>query len=146
MALWKVEWLVDDTEGSRTIPALEFLRSVPDGVSDQLLAILTAVRASGPDRWFDRQTHAAMRGELAHLHEVRDRQDQVLYRLFVRWLRDEQTVVVIDGRHKPNKTALPDKDYAEIADLAERIDEDPRPFASFDDAVSLVLNQNVGEA
>jgi hypothetical protein len=140
MSLWKAEWLVDESAGSRSIPALDFLREIPDSASDQLLAILTAVRMSGPDRWFDRQSHAAMRADLAHLHEVRDRQGQTLYRLFVRWLRDEQTVVVIDGRAKPNKTALSKKDYAEVADLAERINEDPRPFASFDDAVALVLD------
>lgn len=140
MALWKAEWLVDESGGSREIPALSFLRGIPDNVSDQLLAILMAVRASGPDRWFDRQTHVALRGDLAHLHEVRDRQGQTLYRLFVRWLRDEQTVVVIDGRQKPNKTALSEEDYAEIADLANRINEEPRPFASFDDAVALVLD------
>jgi len=142
MSLWKAEWLVDESAGSRSIPALRFLQAIPDSVSDQLLAILTAVRASGPDRWFDRQSHAVMRGDLAHLHEVRDKQDQTLYRLFVRWLRDEQTVVVVDGREKPNKTVLSEDDYAEIADLAERINEDPRPFASFDDAVSLILDGN----
>ena len=140
MPLWKAEWLVDVSAGSRSIPALRFLQATPDSVSDQLLAVLTAVRASGPDRWFDRQSHVAMRGDLTHLHEVRDRHDQTLYRLLVCWLRDEQTVVVIDGREKPNKSALSENDYAEIADLAERINEDPRPFASFDDAVSLVLS------
>jgi hypothetical protein len=139
MPLWKAEWLVDENAGSRPIPALRFLQRIPDSASDQLLAILTAVRASGPDRWFDRQSHVAMRGALGHLHEIRDRYGQTLYRLFVCWLRDEQTVVVIDGREKPNKTVLTEEDYAEIAKLAERIDEDPRPFASFDDAVSLVL-------
>jgi hypothetical protein len=59
-----------------------------------------------------------MKGDLADLHEVRDRQGETLYRLFVAWRRKERRVVVIDGREKANKTKLSDAEYEAIRALA----------------------------
>jgi hypothetical protein len=132
---WKVEWLVDRDRNPSTIPAYDFLKDLPVNVRVQLLAILEAVRTTGPDQWADRHSHCPMRGELADLHEVRDKQGEMLYRLFVIWQRKERRVVIIDGRTKANKTKLGESEYEAIAALADRVGEDPPPFASVDDLI-----------
>jgi hypothetical protein len=71
-----------------------------------------------------------MSGDLAHVHEARDKQGETLYRLFLRWHRDERRVVILDGRSKPNKTALAVSEYGQIKELADKADEDPPPFAT----------------
>lgn len=136
---WKVEWLVDRRREPASIPAYRFLKSLPVNVRIQLLAILGAVRTTGPDRWADRHSHRAMKGDLADLHEVRDKQGETLYRLFVRWQRAERRVVIIDGRGKANGTKLSDRDYEIVRALAARIEEDPPSFASVDDFIQADL-------
>ncbi len=115
---WEVEWLMDRTEKPAAIPAYRFLKSLPVNVRRQLLGILEAVRTVGPDQWADRHSHCPMKGELADLHEVRDKQGETLYRLFVLWQRKERRVVIIDGRKKPNKTALSEREYKAVKSLA----------------------------
>lgn len=50
MALWEVEWLVRTEGGVRDVPAFSFLLNQPSAVRIQLLAIVDAVRTTGPDR------------------------------------------------------------------------------------------------
>ena len=138
---WKVEWLLDRSESPASIPAYKFLKALPANVRDQLLAILEAVRTVGPDQWADRHSHCPMKGNLADLHEVRDKQGEMLYRLFVLWQRKERRVVVIDGRKKSNKTALSKREYEAVAALAVRIADDPPPFASVDDFIQTDLKK-----
>jgi len=123
------------------IPAYEFLKAQPVNVRIQLLATLEAVKTTGSDQWADRHSHCPMKGDLADLHEVRDKQGETLYRLFVKWQRGERRVVVIDGRKKGNKTKLSDKDYEAVADLAATLNGDPTPFATVDDFVQAELSQ-----
>jgi phage-related protein len=137
---WKVEWLLDRSEDPSSIPAYRFLKNLPANVRIQLLAILDAVRTSGPDQWADRHSHCPMKGDLAELHEVRDKQGETLYRLFVVWQRKERRVVIIDGREKANKTKLSDADYEAVEALAVRVADDPPPFASVDDFIRTDLN------
>jgi hypothetical protein len=106
VAVWDEEWLVVEEHGARTVPAFKWLHGLPLNVRKQLLAIVEAVRSTGPDRWYDRTSHRSMTGDLEHVHEARDKQGEKLYRLFLRWHRDERRVVILDGRSKPNKTAL----------------------------------------
>jgi len=136
---WKIEWLLDRQRDPPTIPAYGFLKNLPANVRVQLLAILEAVKTTGPDQWADRHSHCPMKGELADLHEVRDKQGEVLYRLFVVWQRRERRVVIIDGRMKANKTKLGQGEYEAVAALAAKIDEDPPPFASVDDFIQADL-------
>jgi len=136
---WKVEWLVDRSEEPASIPAYRFLKSLPVNVRIQLLAILEAVRTTGPDQWADRHSHASMKGGLADLHEVRDKQGETLYRLFVLWQRKERRVVIVDGRAKANRTKLSDAEYEAVQDLAAKIADDPPPFASIDDFIQADL-------
>jgi hypothetical protein len=51
MARWNVEWLAKTDGGVRSIPAFDFLLDQPSAVRMQLLAIVDAVRTTGPDRW-----------------------------------------------------------------------------------------------
>jgi hypothetical protein len=139
MSQWSVEWLIKTDGGQRSIPAIDFLRTQPKSPRLQLLAILEAVRTVGPDGWKDRHSHRSMEGDLAHLHEARDRQDQMLYRLFLLWQRSQGRVVVIDGRAKPNGTLLPDAEYVAIRDLVATVDNAPPPFATADDFARTLL-------
>jgi hypothetical protein len=132
---WKIEWLVDRSRDPVSIPAYRFLKSLPLNVRVQLLAILEAVRTVGPDQWRDRHSHCPMKGDLDNLHEVRDRQGEMLYRLFVLWQRKERRVVVVDGRKKPNRTVISERDYKAVASLVAAVATDPPPFASVDDFI-----------
>ncbi len=67
-----------------------------------------------------------MKGDLANLHEVRDKQGETLYRLFVLWQRKEGRVVIIDGRKKPNKTTLSEREYEAVKSLAATAATEPR--------------------
>lgn len=122
------------------MPAFEFLLLQPAPVRIQLLAIVDAVRTTGPDRWRDTTSHDSMHGTCAQLHEARDRHGQTLYRLYLRWQRDQQRVVVIDGGAKPNTTTLPDSFYADLAALGGSADQDPSPFAVADDFARIALD------
>jgi hypothetical protein len=139
MAQWAVEWLVAMEGNERTIPALTFLQNQPISVQRQLLAILDAVRSTGPDQWRDTTTHDPMSGICADLHEARDRHDQTLYRLYLKWQRPARRVIILTGASKPNDTALPDKFYEELAELAATTTTSPPPFATVDDVVRLTL-------
>lgn len=136
---WKIEWLVDRSGDPYSIPAYRFLKSQPVNVRLQLLAILQAVQTTGPDQWADRHSHCQMKGGLADIHEVRDKQGEMLYRLFVLWQRKERRVVIIDGRRKRNRTKLSDEEYRAIGALAATIEDDPPPFASADDFIQADL-------
>jgi hypothetical protein len=136
---WKIEWLVDRSEEPASIPAYRFLKTLPVNVRVQLLAILAAVQTTGPDQWADRHSHSPMKGDLADLHEVRDKQGETLYRLFVLWQRKERRVVIIDGRAKANKTKLSEAEYEAVRALAAKIADDPPPLASVDDFIQADL-------
>jgi hypothetical protein len=80
-----------------------------------------------------------MKGELADLHEARDKQGDMLYRLFLLWRREERVVIAIDGRAKPNKTVLPGADYKEIRRLADLAGQEKPPLATADDFAQTLL-------
>lgn len=131
--MWGIEWLVVVEKGERHVPAFEFLLLQPASARVQLLAIVDAVRTTGPDRWRDTTSHDSMQGPCAQLHEARDRHGETLYRLYLRWQRNERRVVVIDGGAKPNATALPEGFYDHVAALGATADQVPSPFATADD-------------
>jgi hypothetical protein len=131
--LWDVEWLVKTDGGRRTVPAFDFLLGQPPSVRVQLLAIVDAVRSTGPDQWRDTSSHDSMHGACEHLHEARDRHGQMLYRLYLLWQRREKRVVIVDGGAKPNSTALPNSFYDDLAAMAATVNEAPAPFAVADD-------------
>jgi hypothetical protein len=107
MAPWSIEWLVRTEHGEREVPAFSFLLVQPAAARVQLLAIVDAVRTTGPDRWKDTTSHDSMRDVCAQLHEARDRHGQMLYRLYLRWQREHRRVVIVDGGAKPNRPRCP---------------------------------------
>lgn len=140
MAPWAIEWLVRTTGREREVPGFSFLLIQPAAARVQLLAIVDAVRTTGPDRWKDTTSHDSMRGVCAPLHEARDRHGQMLYRLYLRWQRERHRVVVIDGGAKPNSTTLPESFYEDLAALAATAEADPPPFATADDFARIALD------
>lgn len=137
--MWGIEWLAVIEGGERRVPAFEFLLLQPAPVRVQLLAIVDAVCTTGPDRWRDTTSHDSMRGACAQLHEARDRHGEMLYRLYLRWQRNERRVVVIDGGAKPNATALPEGFYDDLAALGAIADQDTSSFATADDFARIAL-------
>lgn len=97
---------------------------------------------AGQDQWRDTRSHDSMKASCAHLHEARDRHGQTLYRLYLLWQRDQRRVIVIDGAAKPNATALPDSFYEQLAALAGTAGQKPPPFASADDFVRTLLEDD----
>lgn len=144
--LWDVEWLVKTDGGRRNVPAFDFLLGQPPAVRIQLLAIVDAVRSTGPDQWRDTSSHDSMHGACEHLHEARDRHGQMLYRLYLLWQRRQKRVVIVDGGAKPNSTALPNSFYDDLAALAATVGKDPAPFAVADDFArkALTTEENPG--
>lgn len=150
---WKTSWLVVAEGGKRRIPAFEFLTGLVqddlEAVSDRLLQILESVKlCGGPHHWSDTSSHDKMEGELDDLHEVRDKHGEMLYRLYLKWEKDTMTVWILDGRSKPNKTALPEADYKEIRKLGDIVikQTDQPPEATADDfAKSALKKQKAGE-
>ena len=140
VAQWDVEWLTVVEDGKRTIPALKFLVQQEPNIRAVLLGIVDSVRTFGPDRWKDANSHKPMYGACSDLHEARDRYDQMLYRLFLKWQRQEQRVVVLTGASKPNNTTLPDSFYDDLAKMAATITTNPSPFATTDDVTRLLLD------
>ncbi|MFZ0377383.1 MAG: hypothetical protein WCD11_20180 [Solirubrobacteraceae bacterium] len=140
MAVWSIDWLVRTEGGEREVPAFSFLLVQPTAVRIQLLAIVDAVRTTGPDRWKDTTSHDSMRGVCAQLHEARDRHGQMLYRLYLRWQREHHRVVIVDGGAKPNSTTLPDSFYEDLAALAATAELDSAPFATADDFARIALH------
>jgi hypothetical protein len=141
VSIWDIEWLVTQDGKERVVPGLRFLTGIDEGPRTQLLAIVDSVRTvGGPDHWADATSHARMRGDLHHLHEARDKQGETLYRLFLLWQREAKRVIVIDGRSKPNGTALAEAEYEAIEALANSVDGDPAPFATTDDVVRLLVS------
>ena len=89
-----------------------------------------------------------MRDDLADVHEARDRQGETLYRLFVYWDKRQRTLVLLDGRTKPNGTALDKSEYEEIerlADIVKAADPKDPPFASADDFARILVDLPLGE-
>jgi hypothetical protein len=139
MARWKLKWLAKTDRGVRGVPAFDFLLAQPPAVRAQLLAIVDAVRSTGPDQWKDTSSHDSMRGACADLHEARDKHGEMLYRLYLLWQREQKRVVIVDGGAKPNSTALGESFYEELAALAATIGADPPPFAVPDDFARKML-------
>jgi hypothetical protein len=50
-------------------------------------------------------------------------------------------VVVLDGRVKPNNSAISATEYAKIEQLADRADQGPDNFAVADDFAAMMLGE-----
>lgn len=110
--------VVDDSD--QTAPGRIFLNACPPTVRAKLRAVLVAVATAPPKKFSGGGYWEAMHDEMSGWFEIRvDGPNRHHYRLFC--LLDYEAIghakpllVVIDGRDKPFRTALPDVDYAQI--------------------------------
>ncbi len=137
---WRQEWLAVTEGGATRVPALEFLLGIDKSPRLQLLQILQAVcTTGGPQYWLDTNSHDKMEGQLDDLHEARDKHGQSLYRLYLKWDTSSGVVWILDGREKPNNTALPSSEYEKIRDLADRVDSGSADGVTKEQLLGLLL-------
>jgi hypothetical protein len=121
---------------SGDMPGRDYLRSCPLRIAARLRAVVVAVAEAPPTRFAGGGLWEAMHGEMAGWFEVRvdGAPNRTHYRLFC--LIDTQAVgagrpylVVVDGRTKPFRTTLADREYAAVRRLGEHYRAtQPRPI------------------
>jgi hypothetical protein len=124
----------DDPHG-RT-PGRDFLRNAcPGTVRMKMQAVLAAVAAAPPKRFAGGGHWEAMHGSMTGWFEVRcDGPGRHHYRLFCLLDYDAQGVdkpllVIVDGRDKPFRTELKERDYAAVRALGDEYRKrNPRSF------------------
>lgn len=115
---WKIHFFqCDDAE--RTVPAIEFLDSIPATVAAQIHAVLEAVAAAPPPSFSGGGKWEAMHGDMAGYYEVRVQGGGMNHRLFCVLQRDADdlggsSIVCIDGLSKPPRTAAHPRDYKRV--------------------------------
>lgn len=114
-----------DDDPKQATPGREALNGYPTTVRAKMRAALVAVATAPPKRFSGGGYWEAMKGEMSGWFEVRsDGPGRHHYRLFClldyeAMGREKPLLVVIDGRDKPFRTVLPNKDYAEVRALGE---------------------------
>lgn len=121
---------------SESMPGREALDSYPVGVRAKMRAALIAVAAAPPKRFAGGGYWEAMKGDMTGWFELRsDGPGRHHYRLFCLLDyeakgRDKPLLVIIDGRDKPFRTVLSEKEYAEVRALGEEYRKrNPRSIA-----------------
>lgn len=117
-------------------PGRDFLNGCPPKVRATMRVVLAEVAAAPPKRFAGGGYWEAMKGDMVGWFEVRvDGPSRYHYRLFCRLDYDAAGVdrpllVVIDGRHKPFRTELADRDYRAVRRLGEEyFARNPRSLA-----------------
>ena len=117
---WSIHFFQRDEadDAERTVPAMEFLDSIPTKVAAEIQAVLDAVAPpppcfSGGGKW------EAMHDDMAGYFEVRVQGDGMNHRLFCVLERDAEdlggsSIVCIDGLSKPPRTAAHARDYRRV--------------------------------
>ncbi len=112
----------DPTESE---PGREFLKACPVKVRATMRAVLAEVAAATPKRFAGGGYWEAMKGEMVGWFEVRvDGPGRRHYRLFCKMDYNAEGVnkpllVVIDGREKPFRTELAEREYRAVRKLGE---------------------------
>jgi hypothetical protein len=114
-------------------PGRESLDSYPAGVRAKMRAPLIAVATAPPKRFAGGGYWEAMKGDMSGWFELRaDGPGRHHYRLFCLLdyeakEREKPLLVIIDGRDKPFRTVLSEKDYAAVRELGEEyLSRNPR--------------------
>lgn len=118
---WRIHFFqrarIDDPKLS--VPAIEFLDSVPAKVAAEIHAVLDAVAAAPPPSFSGGGKWEAMHGDMAGYFEVRVQGGGMNHRLFCVLERVAEdlggsSIVCIDGLSKPSRTAADPKDYRRV--------------------------------
>lgn len=105
----------DDPDGS--VPAIEFLESLPVKVRAEIhAAVVVAVADAPPPAFSGGGKWEVMHDDMAGFYEVRVRGGGLNHRLFCLLERDAEdlggpSIVVIDGLSKPKRSAANPRDY-----------------------------------
>jgi hypothetical protein len=113
----------DDPE--KPVPGRAFLESCPAKVRATMRAVLVQVAAAPPKRFAGGGYWEKMHGDMSGWFEVRvDGPGRHHYRLFC--LLDYEAagvvkpmLVIVDGRQKPFRTELPEREYAAVRRLGD---------------------------
>lgn len=114
-----------DDDASERTPGRDFLNACPTKVRATMRVVLAEVAAAAPKRFAGGGYWEAIKGEMSGWFEVRvDGPSRHHYRLFC-WLDydaqgvDKPLLVVIDGRDKPFRTVLAERDYRAVRVLGD---------------------------
>jgi hypothetical protein len=118
----KVEWAnVFYVTRDGSVPAQEFLDECPTTARQTLLAIVVSVRDSPPPSYPPSMHWQVMRGDMRGIYEARDRQGNMLYRLFCVLDRkgtdhglDAPGLVLLSGGVKPVREEMHPRTYARV--------------------------------
>jgi hypothetical protein len=118
---WRIHFFqrneADDSE--RTVPAMEFLDSIPAKVAAEIHAVLEAVAVAPPPSFSGGGKWEAMHNDMAGYFEVRVQGGGMNHRLFCVLERDAEdlggsSIVCIDGLSKHPRTAAHPRDYRRV--------------------------------
>lgn len=117
---WRIHFFQRHIEDDpkRSVPALEFLISLPTKVAAEIHAVLDAVAAAPPPSFSGGGKWQAMHGDMAGFFEIRVRGGGRNHRLLCLLQRDASdlggpSIVCISGLSKPPRSAAKHTDYAE---------------------------------
>jgi hypothetical protein len=124
-------------EADRSVPARTFLDECPPTARQTLLAIVVAVRDAPPPSFPASMHWHVMTRDMRGIYEARDRQGNLLYRLFC--LLDRKApehglsapaLVLLSGGVKPVREEMDPRTYAAVRKQRDRyLSSSPRPIA-----------------
>lgn len=126
-----------DDDPNMATPGREFLHSIPSQIRARFNAALNAVAKAPPKRFAGGGYWEAMHGKMTGWFELRidGMPNRTHYRLFClldyeAQGQDKPWLVIIDGRSKPFRTTLAERDYAAIRALGDEYQSrNPRSWA-----------------
>lgn len=134
---WRIHFFQRHKEDDpkRSVPALEFLESLPTKIAAEFHAVLDAVAAAPPPSFSGGGKWQAMHGVMAGFYEIRVRGAGQNHRLFCFLDREADlggsSIVCISGLSKPPRSAAKQGDYASARRFG---DEFKRRRTVFEDA------------
>ena len=133
---WLIHFFEQAKEGdaSSTVPAIDYLESLPTKVAAEISAVLDAVAAAPPPSFSGGGKWEAMHDEMAGFFEVRVQGGGMNHRLFCVLERDAEdlggsSIVCIDGLSKPRRTAAHPRDYRRVRRYGEEFKKRRKVFS-----------------
>ena len=114
-----------DDDSTRSVPTIDFLKTLPQKVKAEIVAVLDAVAEAPPPAFRGGGKWEAMHDEMSGFFEVRVQGGGMNHRLFCILQRDAadlggSSIVAIDGLSKPKRSAANPRDYRRA--LAMRVE------------------------
>ena len=123
---WRIHFFQRDEKDdpARSVPAIDFLETVPIKVAAEIHAVLDAVAVAPPPSFSGGGKWEAMHDDMAGFFEVRVQGGGLNYRLFCVLERDAPdlggpSIVCIDGLSKPPRSAAQAREYRRVRRYAD---------------------------